>query len=110
MQFNAPHHRPLSAEVQLRTDVRRIILTDEAVSVEFTLVGLEPRTVSAVALQELTPSGWVDHARFGRRRSNLPAASACDCKRVPRLSDVGSRRWTTAPSRRSRHPFRSQKA
>ena len=62
MQFAATHHRPLSAQVRLRADVRRTILTDEAVSFEFTLIGLEPRTVSAVALQELAPSGWVDHS------------------------------------------------
>ena len=62
MQFAATHHRPLSAQARLRSDVRRTILTDEVVSFEFTLVGLEPRTVSAVALQELAPSGWVDHS------------------------------------------------
>ncbi|MGZ8443122.1 MAG: hypothetical protein ACXWXZ_06965 [Candidatus Binatia bacterium] len=62
MQFAATHHRPLSAHVRLRADVRRTILTDEAVSFEFTLVGLEPRTMSAVVLQELAPSGWIDHS------------------------------------------------
>ena len=62
MQFAATHHRPLSAPVRLRSDVRRTILTDEFVSFEFTLVGLEPRTVSAVTLLELAPSGWVDHS------------------------------------------------
>lgn len=92
MQFTATHHRPLSAEVHLRTDVRRIVLTDEAVSFEFTLVGLEPRTVSAVSLQELTPSGWVDQSTIwtppqqsaGSGRVRLQAGStAIRCRLSP---------------------------
>ncbi len=92
MQFAATHHRPLSAQVRLRSDVRRVILTDEVVSFEFTLGGLEPRTVSAVALQELTSSGWVDHSTIwtppqqsgGSGRVRLHAGStAIRCRLAP---------------------------
>ena len=92
MQFAATHYRPLSAQVRLRSDARRIILTDEDVSFEFTLVGLEPRTLSAVALQELAPSGWVDHSTIwtpqqqsgGSGRVRLHAGStAIRCRLSP---------------------------
>jgi len=58
MQFEATHHRSPGSSTRLRTDARRSVLTDEAVSFRFTLSTLESRVITAVVLQELKATGW----------------------------------------------------
>jgi hypothetical protein len=58
VQFEATHHRLPGSVTTLRTDVRRIVLTDEPVVFRFTLCARESRDLTAVVLQELDPVGW----------------------------------------------------